>query len=65
MAKKKKAKKRKKLEVEKTVIERGDPRIVPDYSRGCINCGDKPIVPMTRMCGPCTWGEASTANGNW
>lgn len=65
MAKKKKAKKLRPLEVKKVVLEPGDPRAVPDYSRGCTACGDKPVVPVTGMCGPCTFGEASTANGNW
>lgn len=23
------------------------------------------IVPVTGMCGPCTFGEADTADGNW
>lgn len=37
----------------------------PDWSRECVNCGQTPIVPMTGMCGPCTFGEADTAGGNW
>lgn len=37
----------------------------PDYSRGCICCGDTPVVPTTGMCGPCTFGEADTVGGNW
>lgn len=39
--------------------------MVPDYNRRCIVCGAKPIVPITQMCGPCTFGEAATADGNW
>lgn len=42
-----------------------DPRIKPDWSRDCDNCGERPIVPMTGMCGPCTFGEAETMGGNW
>lgn len=37
----------------------------PDWTRECEVCGSRPIVPATGMCGPCTWGEAETANGNW
>lgn len=37
----------------------------PDWSGKCENCGASPIVPVTGMCGPCTFGEADTAGGNW
>lgn len=37
----------------------------PDYSGKCENCGASPILPLTGMCGPCTFGEADTADGNW
>lgn len=37
----------------------------PDYSGECEVCGQSPIVPATGMCGPCTFGEADTAGGNW
>ena len=37
----------------------------PDYSRKCNCCGASPVVPVTGMCGPCTWGEADTLGGNW
>ena len=37
----------------------------PDYASGCEVCGAKPVVPMTGMCGPCTFGEADTIGGNW
>lgn len=46
-------------------LTKDDPEVRPDYSRGCSNCGDSPIVPVTGMCGPCTFGEAETAGGNW
>lgn len=31
----------------------------------CIVCGAVPVVPESEMCGPCTFGEAETAGGNW
>ena len=37
----------------------------PDWSMKCQVCGASPIVPLTCMCGPCTWGEADTINGGW
>jgi len=37
----------------------------PDWSGKCENCDASPIVPVTGMCGPCTFGEAETINGNW
>lgn len=37
----------------------------PDWNGKCINCDASPIVPLTDMCGPCTFGEAATAGGNW
>lgn len=36
-----------------------------DWTRACENCGQKPVVNITGLCGPCTWGEAETINGNW
>lgn len=36
-----------------------------DYSRGCQVCGCKPVVKGIGLCGPCTFGEAETADGNW
>jgi len=36
-----------------------------DWTRGCDNCGQKPVVNVTGMCGPCTFGEAETMGGNW
>lgn len=35
----------------------------PDYEGECEVCGNSPIVPITGMCGPCTFGEASTIDG--
>ncbi len=37
----------------------------PDWGTPCETCGERPTVPLTGMCGPCTWGEADTAGGNW
>lgn len=37
----------------------------PDWERRCEVCGNSPVVPITGMCGPCTFGEAETAGGNW
>jgi len=42
-----------------------DPDTEPDWTGSCENCGESPIVPATGMCGPCTFGEADTAGGNW
>jgi hypothetical protein len=37
----------------------------PDWKHSCCVCGQRPIVPLTGMCGPCTFGEAETMGGNW
>lgn len=37
----------------------------PDYDGECENCGASPVVPLTGLCGPCTFGEADTMGGNW
>ena len=37
----------------------------PDWNHQCDACGVSPIIPETGMCGPCTFGEAETLNGNW
>lgn len=42
-----------------------DPETEPDWSGECEVCGSSPIVPVSGMCGPCTFGEADTAGGNW
>jgi len=31
----------------------------------CDNCGQKPTVHPTGLCGPCCFGESDTAGGNW
>jgi hypothetical protein len=47
------------------VLEDGDPRVVPDWSKKCSVCGASPILPLTGLCGPCTFGESETIDGNW
>jgi hypothetical protein len=37
----------------------------PSWSAGCDVCGARPVVCETGLCGPCTFGEAATAGGNW
>lgn len=51
----------------KSARDQGLPQesLLPDYTRACEACGAKPIVPATGLCGPCSFGEADTANGNW
>lgn len=36
-----------------------------DYDRKCEVCDATPVVYVTGMCGPCTFGEAETIDGNW
>jgi len=37
----------------------------PDWATPCEVCGQVPTVPLTGLCGPCTWGESATVGGNW
>lgn len=37
----------------------------PRWDYDCIVCGQSPVLPLTEMCGPCTFGEADTIGGNW
>lgn len=37
----------------------------PRWDYDCIVCGQTPVLPLTEMCGPCTFGEADTVGGNW
>ena len=37
----------------------------PDYDGKCETCGASPIVRETGLCGPCTFGEADTIDGDW
>lgn len=56
---------KKKKENEPEVLEENDPRVKPDWTKKCEVCGMSPIVPLTGLCGPCTFGEADTIGGNW
>jgi hypothetical protein len=47
------------------VLSSDDPKMKPDWSRKCQVCDATPIVPLTGLCGPCTFGESETVNGNW
>lgn len=49
----------------KKVTKKSNPDTDPDWSGECENCGEYPIVPITGLCGPCTFGEADTIMGNW
>lgn len=42
-----------------------DEQMRPDWARKCEVCRATPIVPLTGLYGPCTWGEADTASGGW
>lgn len=37
----------------------------PDWTQSCTVCGQSPVHPVTGMCGPCSFGEAGTAGGEW
>lgn len=50
---------------EPRVLTNEDPEAKPDWKHACENCGAVPTLPLTGMCGPCTFGEADTAGGNW
>lgn len=47
-----------------TILTSDDPDVRPDFNHAC-QCGATPVLPITGMCGPCTFGEAETAGGNW
>lgn len=36
-----------------------------DWTTPCENCGQLPTVHPVGLCGPCCFGEADTAGGNW
>ena len=55
----------KKKKKKPTVLKENDKRMEPDWDHECEVCGATPVVPLTGMCGPCTFGEADTAFGNW
>lgn len=51
-------------EDEELVVEH-EPDMTPDWETPCEVCGQTPTVPLTGLCGPCTFGEADTVGGNW
>lgn len=60
--------KQKKLKIQKPERqppEKDRPEIQPDWSTSCDVCGSVPVVPITGLCGPCSYGEADTYGGNW
>ena len=42
-----------------------DDAFAADWTRRCQVCSATPVVNATGLCGPCTFGEADTAGGNW
>ena len=36
-----------------------------DWGTPCTSCGATPTVHPTELCGPCCFGKAETAGGNW
>jgi hypothetical protein len=46
-------------------VKKKEPNTKPDWGHNCMVCDETPILPVTGMCGPCTFGEAETAGGNW
>ena len=42
-----------------------DPRGRKNYDARCQVCDATPTVGDTKLCGPCCFGEADTAGGNW
>jgi len=42
-----------------------DKEVEPDWDHECEVCGQRPILPVSGMCGPCTFGDAETAGGDW
>lgn len=37
----------------------------PNYEECCENCGSKPTVPISGLCGPCHFGTADAVGGGW
>lgn len=42
-----------------------DSSMQPNWKVKCCACGQKPTVGDLELCGPCCFGEADTAGGNW
>jgi hypothetical protein len=55
---------RKKLLQEKPP-EQEDSDLKPDWKTPCFICSQIPTVPLTGMCGPCTFGTADALLGGW
>lgn len=53
------------LKLDEPVQQAAEKDLNPDWTHECEVCGQTPIVPFTGLCGPCTFGEANTAGGNW
>ncbi len=51
----------KKTKNTKPVLQDGD----KNYRKKSDICGALPTVHPTGLCGPCCFGEADTAEGNW
>ena len=50
----------------KTTTRESDKRkFRPNWQLGCENCGSKPTIPCSGLCGPCHFGEADMVNGGW
>lgn len=43
----------------------GIPEGTPDWTTPCQICDEVPTCHPTRLCGPCCFGDAHTAGGNW
>lgn len=39
--------------------------LAPNYEVTCMNCEASPTVGDEGLCGPCFFGDASTAGGEW
>lgn len=50
----------KQANVKQSKLKDGD----KDWTTPCQNCGQLPTVHPNNLCGPCCWGDASTAGGN-
>ena len=53
------------LDIAKNAKKKRSDSTAPDWTDSCDNCGASPIVPVTGLCGPCTFGEADTLGGDW
>lgn len=49
----------------RTEPELSDEQAFEKVDKPCEVCDARPVVRATGLCGPCTFGEADTAGGNW